>query len=353
MHIKTNGEVLDGRILVVDDDPVIVMLIEGALANAGYKSVVSVTDPREAVALFSQERPDLVLLDLNMPYLSGFEVLSLLHKSEPELFIPIVVLSSQNDMEARIKALDLGAIDFIIKPFQKMELLTRIRNMLTVRMLQKKVENQNIILEQKVIKRTEELHDTRLEIIRRLGKAAEYRDDDTGAHIDRMAQMCVVVGREMGLDDVQLDLLLNAAPMHDIGKIGISDNILLKPGKLTPEERTIMETHSQIGATLLDGHDSSLMIMGRDVALTHHEKWDGTGYPNGLKGEEIPLVGRICAVCDVFDALTSVRPYKKAWSVDDSIVEIKRGSGSHFDPKAVDAFLAVLPDIFEIRKRIG
>lgn len=213
------------------------------------------------------------------------------------------------------------------------------------------IRDQNVILERKVQERTAELNDTRLEIIRRLGIAAEYKDNETGLHIIRMSKMCQVLGKATGMTDKEAELLLNASPMHDIGKIGIPDRILLKPGKLDAEEWEIMQTHASIGADMLSGHPSDILGMAKEIALTHHEKWNGSGYPNGIKGDDIPLTGRICAVSDVFDALTSVRPYKKAWSVEDSVAEIERGKGAHFDPRLVDLFMENLDEFVSIKER--
>lgn len=218
-----------------------------------------------------------------------------------------------------------------------------------LRRLHQAVRHQNRFLEEKVRERTKELQDSRLEVIHRLGRAAEYRDNDTGLHTIRMSRYAAALGRAAGMTEAECELLLHASPLHDVGKIAIPDRILLKPGKLDPDEWEVMKTHAAIGAELLAGSRSELMQMAETIALTHHEKWDGSGYPRGLKGEEIPLVGRICALCDVFDALTSERPYKKAWSVPEAMAEIERGSGTHFDPRLVELFKQILPEIMEIR----
>jgi putative two-component system response regulator len=218
-------------------------------------------------------------------------------------------------------------------------------------MAHKYMRHQNEILEQKVIERTKVIHHTRLQVVRCLGRAAEFRDEETGLHIIRMSKIAVVIAKAAGFDDEQCDLLLNAAPMHDIGKIGIPDDILLKPGKFEPEEWKIMQTHAQIGADILSGDDSDLMMMAQEIAISHHEKWNGQGYPNGLKEENIPLVGRIIALADIFDALTSKRPYKEAWSVEKSVNYIKEESGEHFDPRLVELFMQELPEIIEIKEK--
>lgn len=341
----------DACILVVDDQPPNVKLLERILTSSGFTNVLSTTDSREVSTLYREHQVDLILLDINMPHKSGFDVMEELNEIESESYLPILVLTAQTDDETRFKALDLGAKDFLTKPFERIEVLTRIRNMLEVRLLHNQVREQNKTLEEKVRIRTEELVDTRMEIIRRLGRAAEYRDNETGFHIIRMSHFCEIIALECGMNPFEADLLLNASPMHDIGKIGIPDSILLKPGKLDKNEWEIMKTHTTIGAEILSGHPSKLMETARIIALTHHEKWDGSGYPNNLKGEDIPLVGRIVAVSDVFDALTSERPYKKAWSVEDALKEIQSGAGKHFDPDIVTVMMDSLPKILEIKQQ--
>lgn len=347
-NMISKKQILDAKILIVDDETDNVSVLERILKIEGYTNLQSTTDSRDVKTIYQDFLPDLVLLDLGMPHMDGFEVMGLLKEINKGTHLPILVLTALQDDDILLKALDSGAQDFINKPFDLPEVLARIRNMLEVRLLQKELKKQNEVLEEKVCERTKELNETRLEIIRRLTMAAEYRDNETGQHIIRMSKMCALLGKTIGMNESQYDLLLNASPMHDIGKIGIPDRVLLKPGKLDPEEWEIMKTHTVIGAELLSGHSSELMEMARIIALTHHEKWNGTGYPEGLKGEEIPLVGRICAVCDVFDALTSDRPYKKAWSIEDSLSEIYKNSGKDFDPKLVEAFKKVKDDIIKI-----
>lgn len=339
------------NILIVDDQTPNVVLMEKMLRADGYCNVYCTTDPRQVVRLYSEHHFDLILLDLNMPYLTGFEVMQQLKEIEPDNYVPVLVLTAQPDMKTRLQALESGARDFITKPFDRLEALNRIRNMLEVRLMHNQIRDQNRILEEKVRERTQELADTRFEIIRRLGRAAEYRDNETGLHIIRMSKYSQLLGLAAGMSEGHAELLLNASPMHDIGKIGIPDSILLKPGKLDPDEWAIMKTHSAIGAEILSGHPSELMSMASEIALTHHEKWDGSGYPNGLKGEEIPLEGRVVAICDVFDALTTARPYKKAWPVKDAVSYISENSGRHFDPRLTQLCPDILPIILEIRER--
>jgi len=340
----------DAKILIVDDQPANVTLIEKMLDIDGYNNVISTTDPTQVEAIYLEQNSDLVLLDLNMPVMDGYQVLAKIREVDPD-YPPIIVLTAQSDRESRIKALDLGARDFLAKPFDRVELMTRIRNMLEVRIMTKAMKNQNKILDGMVKERTKELNDTRLEVIRRLGRAAEYRDDMTGFHIIRMSRYSQLLALAAGMDEDEAERLLNASPMHDIGKIGIPDNVLLKPGKLDADEWKIMQTHVNIGVEILSGSDSELMDMAAEVAQNHHEKWDGSGYPCALSGEDIPLTGRVVAVADVFDALTTERPYKDAWPIEKAVEFLKDQSGKHFEPRLVELFVEILPDILAIREQ--
>jgi putative two-component system response regulator len=339
----------NARILIVDDEPANLKLLDKMLASQGYEQRILIQDPREVLDCYKEARPDLILLDINMPHLDGYQVLDQLKALDDPLLPPIVILTAQHGRDYLLKALAAGARDFIGKPFDRTELLMRVRNLLDAQLAQRMVHQQKDVLEEMVSQRTEELNQTRLQVVRRLGRAAEYRDNETGYHIIRMSQMSAVLAKCLDWSDADCDLMLNASPMHDIGKIGIPDPILLKPGKFEPAEWEIMKTHAAIGAELLDGDDSALLRLAREIALTHHEKWDGSGYPNGLAGEAIPQSGRIVAVADVFDALTSVRPYKKAWAVEDAVSFIRDNSGSHFDPDVAACFERCLPDIIKIR----
>lgn len=258
-------------------------------------------------------------------------------------------MTAELTQQTRERALSNGAKDFITKPFDQSEVIQRINNMLEVRLLHKQVRSQNETLEQQVRQRTQELEQSRLEIIKRLGRAAEYKDNETGNHILRMSHFAQMLASAAGLSRELADNILLAAPMHDIGKIGIPDNILLKPGKLDPDEWEIMKTHVNIGADLLDGTNIPLLMMARNIALSHHEKWDGTGYPKGLSGENIPIEGRICAICDVFDALTSQRPYKQAWPVEEAVAFLRHQKGKHFEPELVELFEHILDDVLSYR----
>lgn len=345
-------DLTQARLMIVDDEPANLLLLDRLLKASGYNQITSAHNGMQALELFVSNEFDIVLLDLNMPHMDGFEVLTRLRQQLGEHCPPVLVVTAQGDQRTRLKALELGARDFVSKPFERTELLSRIRNHLEVRMLQRQLLNQNAMLEQRVRERTQAVVDAQNEIVRRLGIAAEYRDNETGKHILRMSQFAAAIGETIGLSADDVNLLLNAAPMHDVGKIGISDSLLLKPGRFTDEERQEMQKHSEIGAKILSGSELPLMVAAREIALTHHERWDGQGYPNGLAGEAIPLFGRIAALTDVFDALTSVRPYKKAWPVDEAIRFVQDNSGTHFDPALVEAFMTCLPRILAIKSQL-
>lgn len=331
------------KILIVDDQPSNVLLLEGILQEEDYMAYRSITDSREALPVFLEYRPDLVLLDLQMPYLDGFEVMKQLRGYVmPEDFLPVLVLTANITPEAKRRALAEGATDFLTKPFDATEVLLRIRNLLQTRELHHQLQNQNQVLEEKVRQRTLKWEETQIEILERLALAAEYRDDDTGEHTKRVGQISAQIAQVIGLPEAEVDLIRQAAPLHDVGKIAIPDSILLKPGKLTPEEFEHMKTHTTSGAKILSGGRFPLLQMAEEIALTHHERWDGSGYMLHLQGEAIPMAGRIVAVADVFDALTHERPYKKAWSQAEAIAEIQSQRGRQFEPRLVEAFLAVI-----------
>lgn len=338
---------------MVDDEAANLKLLNKLLSAEGYHHLVLIEDPREVIGHYQQAPVDLILLDINMPYMDGYQVMEALKDLGDPIPPPILVLTAQHSKEYLVRALSSGARDFVTKPFDRNELLMRVSNLLDAHLAQRMLHDQKQVLEQMVVDRTEKLTNTRLQVVQRLGRAAEYRDEETGNHILRMSHISALIAKGLGWNKADCALLLTASPMHDIGKIGIPDAILLKPGRFDADEWTIMQTHAMIGAELLTGDDSELLQMAHSIALTHHEKWDGSGYPNGLSGENIPLVGRITALADVFDALTSERPYKKAWSVEDSVNLIKESRGSHFDPQLVDLFLAGLPEVLKIRERFS
>jgi putative two-component system response regulator len=338
-------------IMAVDDELVNLKLLDKMLRPQGYEHLVLVEDSRRVVSLYRDMQPDLILLDLNMPHLDGYEVMAQLQALGDPLLPPIVILTALQGKEHLFKALGAGARDYLTKPFDRTELLMRVRNLLDVHGAHRLLTDQAHTLDALVRTQTEELRRTRLEVIRRLGMAAEYRDEETGNHILRMSHVCALLARALDWSEAECELMLNASPMHDIGKIGIPDAILLKPGKLDADEWAVMKTHPSKGARLLEGDDSELMRMARDIALTHHEKWDGSGYPNGLAGPAIPLAGRIAALADVFDALTAQRPYKKAWTLEAAVEWIVQQRGQHFDPAVVDVFMEQWPQILEIWQR--
>jgi putative two-component system response regulator len=337
------------RIFIIDDEAANLKLLDKMLASQGYQERVLIQDPREVLARYQGERPDLILLDINMPHLDGYQVMEQIKALDDPMMPPIVVLTAQHGRDNMLKALSAGARDFIGKPFDRAELLMRVRNLLDAQLGHRMLHQQKDVLEEMVRLRTEELNRTRLQVVQRLGRAAEYRDNETGYHILRMSQMSALLARKLGWSAAEAELMLHASPMHDIGKIGIPDHILLKPGKFEPAEWEIMKTHATIGAELLDGDASTLLRLAREIALSHHEKWDSSGYPNGLAGETIPQSGRIVAVADVFDALTSSRPYKQAWTVEAAEAYVRDNAGSHFDPAVVACFLECLPEIIKIR----
>ncbi len=348
-----NDALQNGRILIIDDEATNLKLLDKMLRSQGYANLVLLSDPREVLYEYQSTRPDLILLDINMPHLDGFQVMEQLSTLGDPLLPPIIILTAQHGKDFMLRALANGARDFITKPFDRNELLMRVRNLLDAQLAHHLLFDQNAVLEKMVQERTHELHHTRLQVVRRLGMAAECRDEITGNHILRMSHFSAILAKAIGWNEADCDLILNASPMHDIGKIGIPDAILRKPGKLDPEEYEIMKTHASLGGKLLEGDDSKLMRMAHDIAITHHEKWNGSGYPKGLAGENIPMCGRITALTDVFDALTSSRSYKKAWTVEAALAMIRENSGKHFDPAVVDVFLAIQPKIIHIREQFA
>ncbi len=344
-YTSTITDLSEAVILVADDEQSVVGLVTKVLARQGYNQVHGVTRSAEVLPFCEKNKPDLLLLDLNMPGQSGLEILAQLQQSQFDFEpVPVVVLTGERGREARLEALKLGARDYIVKPFD-FEVVARIKNLLEWRLLSKKLHYENVELEEKVRSRTEQLEEAHLETVKRLGLAAEYRDDDTGVHVVRMSALVGRLAEVLGESPKQSQLISWAAKLHDIGKLAIPDSILLKPGKLTKEEFDKMKEHTVIGARMLSGANSELLKMAEVIALSHHEKWDGSGYPNGLAGQAIPRVARLVAICDVFDALTSERPYKKPWPVEEAISEIQRSRGVHFDPEVTDAFLANLDEL--------
>lgn len=339
------------KILIVDDEFINLDVLKEILEMEGYFNITLTQSPIEAIELFETQEFDLLLLDVLMPELDGFQVLEKIRLKKEEKNIPILILTALNDHATKLRALENGANDFLGKPFDSAEALVRIKNLLKVRFSQKQLQENNMLLDQKVQERTQELNVTLLEITRRLGRAAEYRDNETGLHIIRMSLYARTLAEHIGFKSSELELLENAAPMHDIGKIGIPDSILLKPGRLSDEEMTIMKTHTTIGAKILGNHPSELLKSASSIAMTHHERWDGLGYPNGLAKKDIPLIGRLTSVADIFDALTSKRPYKDPWSVDDAIDFILKNREKIFEPDLANAFVEILPKVIQIKEK--
>ncbi|MBK1718279.1 HD-GYP domain-containing protein [Thiocystis violacea] len=331
-------------ILVVDDAPANIDLLVGSLKD-DY-NVKAATRGEQALRIVrSGDPPDMILLDIMMPGMDGYEVCRQLKDDYTTRHIPIIFITARIAIEDEIRGFELGAADYIAKPISPPVVQARVRAQLAL-------HDQTQVLDREVKKQTAQLHETRLRIIQRLGRAAEYKDNETGLHVIRMSHYSRILGLAIGMSESEADLLMNAAPMHDVGKIGIPDRILRKPGKLDPDEWAIMRTHCQIGADIIgDTGDSDLLRMARIVALTHHEKWNGTGYPCGLAAEGIPRVGRIVAIADVFDALTSERPYKRAWSVDEAVALLRSDAGIHFDPQLVPLFLEALPEVLRFKDR--
>lgn len=333
---------LEGRILVVDNDEAVVRALQRLFRRAGYAEPIGVTDPRQTREVIAAEHPDLLILDLVMPQMDGFTVMGQVTADlEPGEYFPILVLTGDDDPLIRQRALAAGAKDFLGKPFDPAEAEARVRNLLQTRFLTDNLARERDSLEDRVRERTAELADTRAELLHRLARAGEYRDDITGRHAERVGLLSAALAAEMGMDAREVDLIRRTAPLHDIGKIGVPDAILNKPGRLTPTEFELMKEHTVIGARILGGSTSRLLAVARDIALCHHERWDGKGYPEGRSKEAIPIQARIVAVADTFDALSHTRPYKEAVPPADCVAEVIRCSGTHYDPAVVAALKSV------------
>ncbi len=344
-------EIKAASILVIDDEPFNVEILLDLLDMNGFSNVIGTSDPVEGVELYKEKEIDLVLLDINMPVMDGFQVMKAFSNVIKTIHPPILVLTALKDREVRLKALNSSARDFLEKPFDSEEVVCRIANLLEMHLSQKLFEKYSITLEKSVQERTRKIEKTQSEILDCLAYAAEYRDMDTANHTVRVGWYSRIIAEKYGFRADELDLIQQAAPMHDIGKIGVSDSILLKPGKLTDDEFDKIKLHSEIGAEILSQSNARVMKCAKIIALTHHEKWNGKGYPKGLKGLKIPIQGRIVAIADVFDALSMDRPYKKAWSLEKILKLLKEESGEHFDPSLVQVFMDALPEILAIREK--
>lgn len=368
-------ETATARILVIDDEQVNIKVIQKYLKQAGYPQVRGITDPTFAMAGIAIEQPDVILLDVMMPRVSGLELLASIRADQTTAHLPVIILTASCDRETKLAVLERGATDFLAKPVDPCELAPRVRNALVVKKYHDGLRDYAGALEDAVRRRTAELEASRRDVIYCLARAAELRDDDTGHHVLRVGKYAAVIGRALGLDEATVEMLEQAAQLHDIGKIGIPDEILLKPGKLDPEQYERMQKHVglgqkiieplsqadwetlkhhvEIGQKVLDTSRSPLLRMAGRIALTHHERWNGQGYPLGLAGTDIPLEGRITAVADVFDALSSKRHYKKPFPIDKCFEIIEADRGEHFDPTVVDAFLRQRQAIADIQIRFA
>lgn len=356
------------RVMIVDDEPLNVTVVRKFLQRAGYEHFDEVTDATQAIARVYSEEPDVLLLDLMMPGVSGLEILAAV-RADPHLSsLPILILTASCDRETKAEALNLGATDFLAKPVDPVELVPRVRNALMVK-------NREDALEELVAKRTVELERSRREVIHCLARAAEFRDNDTGRHVLRVGKYVGLIASQLGMTASECEQIELAATLHDIGKIGIPDAILLKPGKLDPDEFELMQKHSSYGEKIVSAMDttelaaffghakfgseiigecsSPILQIASRISLTHHERWDGTGYPLGLAGESIPIEGRITAIADVFDALSSRRPYKAPFPLVDCLTIMEEGRGKHFDPTILDAFFARQEEVVAVRNEFA
>lgn len=342
-----DARIQGARVLIVDDEPHDVSTLKETLNSAGFTQIISTSDSSKALRLYQEYRPDIVLLDLHMPQPNGIEVMQQIADHSPGVNDPpIIMFTNIVSDEVSEAVLNAGAVDFIRKPQNRNEVLVRVTNLLENYFLNFELLSTNEVLEEKVKARTQELNDARMETLERLAIAAEFRDDDTGEHTRRVGRSSCMLAKAIGWEALEVERMRYAAPLHDVGKIGISDGILLKPGRLTDEEFAAMRTHTTIGKEILEGGSSHVLALAGDIAISHHEKWDGNGYPNRLAGNDIPLPGRIVALADVFDALTNARPYKKAWPWDEAAAEIAKSAGTHFDPELADVFVtSVIPAI--------
>lgn len=365
------SEVRHRKVMIVDDEEVNVLMVRQHLMRAGYENFVTTCDSREAMDMANKSNPDLVLLDINMPHVSGMEILEMMSKTKHLRNIPVVVLTAATAQNVKQSALELGANDFLHKPVDPNELIARVRNSLTIKIHFDNMASQQAELERLVKKRTAELYQSRQQVILSLARAAEHRDNETGNHVLRVGYFAAIIAQQLGWPKAAVEMIQQAAQLHDVGKIGVPDSVLFKPGKLDENEYDIMKrhcalgkqiiapynsaegqtfrSHTGIGASILEIQNSPLMKMAARIAQSHHEQWDGSGYPLGLAGEDIPIESRITAVADVYDALSSKRPYKDAFPREKCFAIMNDMKGSHFDPKVLDAFFAASKRIIEVQ----
>lgn len=366
-----NQQLHKRRIMIVDDEETNILTVQAFLQQNGYQEFLSTTDSREALPMIKRDKPDVVLLDINMPHVTGLEILRCLVADTETRHLPVIVLTAASDPDVKKQALDLGAMDFLPKPVDPHDLIPRVRNSLLIKSHMDYIAGENAKLDALVRRRTEDLSRSRQQLILSLAKAAEHRDNDTGNHVLRVGKYAGLIARQLGWSESRARMLESAAQLHDVGKIAIPDAILFKPGKLDPQEWDLMRkhcsfgkdiiepigeqdlqklrSHTRVGAEMLHVRSSPMMMMAARIAQTHHERWDGTGYPIGLAGEDIPIEGRITAIADVFDALSSERAYKKAFPRKKCFEIIEEGKGTHFDPQVVEAFFARAEEIVEVQ----
>lgn len=367
----SRGTTKTAKIMIVDDEPINIKVVQKHLHGHGYTNFRTTTDSTSAIDMAGRERPDIILLDIMMPEVSGIEILQQVRESPELQHIPVVILTAVGDARIKQKALELGATDFLTKPVDPSELVLRVGNALVVKAHYDHLENYSVQLERQVRARTAELMASRRGLVQTLARAAEYRDNETAHHIMRVGRYVGIIARELDMPDEIAELLEEASLLHDVGKIGIPDAILLKPGKLTNDEYETMRQHCAFGRRIIQQSPDSawerygtrsqldliepgnatawLIPVAATIAQTHHEHWDGSGYPLGLTGDEIPIEGRLTAVADVFDALNSKRPYKAAYSREKCIEILERGRGTHFDPAVLDAFLRRSDDVLQVQ----
>ncbi len=339
------------QVAIIDDSDINLTLLKALVSKLGDCKPLLFQKPFEGLSWCSENLPDLIIVDYMMPELDGMELITRLRKVPGREEIPVLMITANDDKDVRYEALQIGATDFLTKPVDRIEFSARVRNMLALGASRRHLADRAAWLASEVKKATAAIHAREQELLFRLSRAAEFRDPETGAHIQRMAHYSRVIATALDLSVADQELILQAAPMHDVGKIGIPDAILLKPGKLSFEEFELMKSHSALGFELLNGSESVVLQAAATIAISHHEKFDGTGYPYQIAGEAIPLFGRIVAVADVFDALTSERPYKKAWELDRAVALLREGVGQHFDATCVAAFMSRWDDVVAIRAR--
>lgn len=371
--LKQNEAIRDAKILIIDDEELVIRVVRRFLVSDGYQNFTTVTDPRQALDEIERVKPDVVLLDIMMPNITGLDLLKVRQKVPHLQPIPYIILSATNDNEIKRQALELGATDFLGKPVDPSDLILRVQNALTVKHHYDYVSSYAAQLEDQVRQRTREIERSREQIVHCLARAAEYRDNETGDHVLRVGKYCAIISEQLGFNDEYCRQIALAAQLHDVGKIGIPDSVLLNPGKLSNEEFGMMQTHcdlgnqimeplaegdaarvrrhASVGGFIMDGVDSPMLELATTIARTHHEKWDGTGYPNKLKGEDIPIEGRICCVADVFDALCSERPYKPSFPLRKCLEIMLSERGTRFDPVVIDAFFERINDIEHVRSQ--